>query len=119
MVDRFNGIRGITRGMSNGGESNSQCASCNTCGNTDSSCRSLCQKLKKIDFSLIDTILYLDAYPECKKALAYYHKLKAEREMIIDMLSKKCNTPITNLNNSSEDSWNWVEQPWPWDPSAN
>ncbi len=116
MVDRYNNTKGMFR---NSASNNSSCSSCLSGNSKNSDCAVLQAKLKKIDFSLIDTVLYLDAYPNCKKALAYYHKLKAEREMVVDALSKSCNMPITNFNNSSEDSWSWVDTPWPWDPTAN
>ena len=76
-------------------------------------------RLKKIDFSIIDTVLYLDAYPNCKKALSYYHKLKAEREAVVEALSKSCNMPVTSFENSSEDKWHWIESPWPWEHADN
>ena len=112
MVDRYNNSRGMFRG-------NLGCNRCsdNNCGSPD--CRALQMKLKMIDFSLIDTILYLDAYPNCKKALDHYHKLKAEREMVADAINNSCNMPITSFNNTSECSWNWVDNPWPWDADAN
>lgn len=90
-----------------------------TCGGNGGDCAVLSQKLKAIDFSLIDTVLYLDAYPESKKALAYYHRLKDERKMIVEALSQSCNAPVTNFDNASEDTWYWVEKPWPWESSAN
>ena len=27
--------------------------------------------------------------------------------------------PTTYMDNTSKDSWNWTEGPWPWDPRAN
>ena len=121
MVDRFNGSRGMFRNSMGNHNSCAQgsCNSCNSCDSNGGDCHALYQKLKKIDFSLIDTVLYLDAYPECRKALAYYHKLKKEREAVVEALSTKCNMPITNFNNTSEDTWNWTDTPWPWDPAAN
>lgn len=129
MVDRYNGMRGSFRGSSannNGsscgicgnGNSRLSCRDCSPCGDKGE-CRALKEKLKRVDFSLIDTVLYLDAYPECKAALAYYHKLKAEREKIVEALSKSCNMPVTNFDNASEDTWNWVDKPWPWEACDN
>lgn len=76
-------------------------------------------KLRTIDFSIIDTVLYLDAYPNCKKALSYYHKLKAERESVVEALAKSCNMPMSSFNNASEDKWHWIDSPWPWELADN
>ena len=81
-------------------------------------CKALLKKLQKIDFSIIDTILYLDAYPECKKAKAYYEKLILERAGLREALAGKCKRPVTAFENSG-DSWDWISSPWPWEESAN
>ena len=101
---------------------NSQCdpthgsnaSSCTSGGD----CRALLKKLQRIDFAIVDTILYLDAYPECKKAKAYYDKLIAERASLRDDLAKKCKRPVTPFENASDD-WDWISSPWPWEESAN
>ena len=117
MVDRYN-ARGIFRNSTSNG-----CNSCNTqqsCGCTDKSdCRKLLERLQEVDFSLIDTVLYLDAYPHCSEALCYYHKLKKEREELVHTLAYSCNMPITSYNNASETEWSWTDSPWPWEPCAN
>ena len=83
-----------------------------------SSCKVLNQKLKQIDFALVDTVLYLDAYPECSKALAHYHMLLQQKDEIVRTINEKCG-PITNLDNTSTECWQWVNGPWPWQSEAN
>lgn len=82
------------------------------------SCRALNLKLQQIDFAIVDTVLYLDAYPECSKALSHYHKLLQQKEEIKRAISEKCG-PITIYGNSSTEAWEWVEGPWPWHADAN
>jgi len=77
----------------------------------------LLKKLQKVDFSLVDTVLYLDAYPHCKKALDYYHKLLAERENLIVKLNE-AGVTLNNMSNTS-DTWEWTDSPWPWEFEAN
>ena len=84
----------------------------------DVDCKALMKKLQKIEFSIIDTIIYLDAYPECKKAKEYYDKLIAERGILREALSKKCKRPTTAFENGSDD-WDWISSPWPWEEGAN
>ncbi|MBQ9783765.1 MAG: spore coat protein CotJB [Clostridia bacterium] len=77
------------------------------------------KKLQALDFSIYETVLYLDAYPNSADALSYYHKLVAERDALQRALAETCRMPITNLENASVNSWDWVNGPWPWEASAN
>ena len=125
MVDRYNS-RGICKNnnilgnMSRNSscDGNSSCGN-NSCNNDSNDCRKLRQRLQSIDFSIIDTVLYLDAYPNCAEALNYYHKLKNERKVIVETLAQKCNMPVTSFENASKEHWNWTDAPWPWELSAN
>ena len=82
------------------------------------SCQRLKRKLDTIDFAIVETSLYLDAYPTCRHALDHYHKLVAEREAIVQMINEKCG-PICIRDNKSRTEWNWVSSPWPWEADAN
>ena len=86
-------------------------------GNTTKD-RSLQKRLQELDFSIVDTVLYLDAYPHCHKALEYYHKLVAERDALLEEMAKQ-GTPVTNFENASRKSWDWTNGPWPWELDAN
>ena len=77
----------------------------------------LMNNLRKVDFALVDTVLYLDAYPHCKAAMEYYKKLLKERAVILEKLEKS-GMPLTAMSNYS-DSWNWIDSPWPWEFEAN
>ena len=77
----------------------------------------LIKKLRKIDFAIVDTVLYLDAYPHCKAALEYYKKLVAEREELSKKLSELGN-PMSCMANLG-DGWDWIKSPWPWEYEAN
>ena len=79
--------------------------------------KALLKKLQTVDFSIVDTVLYLDAYPTCQKALAHYHKLLEERAMILKALGE-LGKPINNMSNTAK-SWNWTDSPWPWEYEAN
>ena len=81
-------------------------------------CRGDLQKLRALDFAIQETVLYLDAYPKNKQALAYYHKLIHERNELRAMYEKTCK-PLSIYGNTNHSSWDWVEGPWPWEPDAN
>lgn len=119
MVDRYNG-RGIFRNANN----MTQCSENNECKckqqcSEKSECKKIKERLQKIDFSMIDTILYLDAYPNSCEALKYYHKLKEERQMLAEALAQSCDMPITNFEHAGTDEWVWTDGPWPWESAAN
>ena len=100
MVDRYT-CRGVLRNGVNSMTRNSSCGSNNGYDSNNSEYKNLLHKLQKVDFSLIDTMLYLDMYPHCREALNYYHKLKKEREAIVSVLADKYNKPISSFANSS------------------
>ena len=81
-------------------------------------CRDRKKMLQAIDFALQETVLYLDAYPENRQALEYYHQLIAQRGELMESYERDC-APVTMYGNRSRNSWDWVEGPWPWEPDAN
>ena len=81
-------------------------------------CRERTKMLQALDFAIVETALYLDAYPENRQALEYYHGLLAQREETMEAYEKNCG-PVTMYGNRSRTSWDWVEGPWPWEPDAN
>ena len=81
-------------------------------------CKKQMQVLRALDFAIQETVLYLDAYPECRQALEYYHKLIEMRERVLSSYEKACG-PMTMYGNKSQRSWDWVEGPWPWENEAN
>jgi spore coat protein JB len=77
----------------------------------------LCE-LRKIDFALAETVLYLDAYPHTPEALSYYHKLKERRAELAEEYEKTYG-PLTAMGNMSKNSWDWTNKPFPWEYEAN
>ncbi len=115
MSDTRKSCLGGTARRGLGNQSNK--SGCGCSGKND--CKNLLETLRKIDFSLIDTVLYLDAYPHSSEALAYYHKLKCERDTVTKALSESCNMPQNSFQNASDTQWLWTESPWPWEACAN
>jgi spore coat protein JB len=81
-------------------------------------CAAVMKKLREIDFCLVETVLYLDAYPDHPQALAYYHKLVEERAALMEQYEKSCG-PLSIYGNKSRQSWDWVKAPWPWESDAD
>ena len=88
------------------------------CANTPcSGPRTMMDKLRAIDFALIEINLYLDAYPKCRRAMEQYCKLIRERQKLAETINNSGN-PLTSFENGCGE-WNWVKGPWPWEPDAN
>ena len=75
------------------------------------------ETLRALDFAIVETVLYLDAYPESKEALAYYHTLLGERAQVAAQYEKQ-HGPLTVLDNESATAWEWIQTPWPWEYGA-
>ena len=82
-------------------------------------CKQSMKALQAIDFSMVDTVLYLDAYPESQEALSHYHKLHEEREALLANMAAAGCPPVSAMDSHSKTAWNWVDGPWPWEPDAN
>lgn len=71
------------------------------------------RKIQEVDFSLYETVLYLDAYPDCREALSYYHALVSQRKALMAQYEREVG-PISAFGNVSQNSWDWIKSPWPW-----
>ena len=80
----------------------------------NNSCRALLARIREIDFAIVETALFLDAYPNCKEALAYYKALKQKNEALRNEYNTACG-PLTIYSNECENEWKWVNRPWPWE----
>ncbi len=110
MLNRMNN----NRGMYQRGEQNNP-PPCNSGDKIN--VQKLIKKLQMLDFSIIDTVLYLDAYPNCQKALDYYNRLTTERHEVAVQLAN-AGYPQNILSNKG-DKWVWTSSPWPWEYEAN
>ena len=79
--------------------------------------KELQKKLQKVSFVLVETVLYLDAYPNCEKAKRYYAELKNERHELLKALYES-GMPMSAMM-VKDGEWSWVNGPWPWEYEAN
>lgn len=82
------------------------------------SCERLMDQIRAVDFALYETILYLDVYPHSCDALETYHKLKAQKEAL-HREYEAAHGPLTAFGNQSETTWDWINQPFPWEYDAD
>lgn len=74
--------------------------------------------INEYSFMLDDITLYLNTHPNCQKGLNEYEKYKALRNEV--MAEYEANYgPICKYNVDINNSWDWINQPWPWEGECN
>lgn len=77
----------------------------------------LLRAIQMYDFYLYELNLYLDTHPNDSQALALFKKYTTLKNAAYETYIEKYG-PIT-ADQSSDDKFNWVDDPWPWERSAN
>ncbi|MBP3940417.1 MAG: spore coat protein CotJB [Christensenellaceae bacterium] len=74
----------------------------------------LLQQIAECEFTLVDINLFLDTHPECERALSDYN-CYAQQLAALKKMYEENYGPLHNFgNDTSEGSWKWVTQAWPW-----
>lgn len=76
----------------------------------------LLNKINEVSFAVDDLLLYLDTHPCCEKSLALYRQYSQERKTLMKEYAQ-CYGPLTidDAIYSDKGSWEWMEQPFPWE----
>ena len=75
----------------------------------------LLKKLMAERFAAIDTSLFLDTHPKDKKALDAMKIYVANYRELRDEYEKKFG-PLTSFSvTENQNTWTWINDPWPWD----
>ena len=64
------------------------------------------------DFEVIEANLYLDAYPDCPRAMEYFCAANDRAAYLRKELEDKYG-PLTATSNTGK-TWRWIDSPWPW-----
>ena len=78
----------------------------------------LLRKLAAEDFAVYEVVLYLDGHPDCRHALAYYHRHREIAARLRAEYERKYG-PLTNTASCDAAHFNWIDGPWPWEKEAN
>lgn len=72
--------------------------------------------INEVSFAVVDLSLYLDTHPGDQKALAFFEEVSERRRVALKEYAKH-HGPLTidTANDTDSDSWEWVNQPWPWE----
>lgn len=71
-------------------------------------------KLQMIDFAIIDVAMYLNAYPDNKKALDFLRQLREIRKPIVEEYEAKFG-PLTIFGIDDPNFNTYINGPWPWE----
>lgn len=79
---------------------------------------SLLQKIQSYNFAAYDMLLYLDTHPDDKKAFEMFRELVAKTKSL-KVQYEEANGPLSAYSAAENDSFTWLESPWPWEKEAN
>jgi spore coat protein JB len=80
--------------------------------------KNLLLTIQMYDFYLNDIKLFLDTHPGDATALAYYKQYESLRDKALAEYTQKWG-PITANDSVDTSKFSWVDDPWPWERSAN
>ena len=77
----------------------------------------LLNRINELSFAVQEMILYLDTHPKDQDALAYFREKERARKEALTLYARMYG-PLTidTADDRSSCSWDWVMQPWPWEP---
>jgi spore coat protein JB len=71
--------------------------------------------IDELTFACNDLNQYLDIHPKNENAIKLYNKYREENNKIINEYEKKYGPILLNSNSLSNNPWNWIDMPWPWE----
>lgn len=101
---------------------NNQCNSCNNsrgnscgCSENNSSRESMLNEIMALNFAINDLTLYLDTHPNDSNAIRM-HCEYSERQISLTEEYQRLYGPLTI--NFMSNTWDWIDEPWPWERGA-
>lgn len=85
----------------------------NNCSCQNSSNReTLLNRIMSLNFAVNDLTLYLDTHPNDTKALCMHNEYSQEATKLTEEYQRLYG-PLTI--NFTSDTWDWIDEPWPWE----
>ena len=77
----------------------------------------LLNRINQVSFAVNEMTLFLDSHPDNEEALAYMEEKSALRREALEEYARRFG-PLTidTANDTCSRSFEWVSQPWPWEP---
>ncbi|WP_251859855.1 spore coat protein CotJB [Clostridium sp. Marseille-Q2269] len=71
--------------------------------------------IQEYGFTAVELNLYLDNYPDNRRALEYYNEIHCKLMELTEAYEEKYG-PLWNFGYSkSRFPWKWATEPWPWE----
>lgn len=93
---------------------NSNINSCGCSGNSVSR-ESMLNKIMALNFAINDLALYLDTHPNDQNAIRM-HCEYSEKQISLTSEYQRLYGPLTI--NFISNTWDWIDEPWPWERGA-
>lgn len=81
-------------------------------------CKTLLNQIRALDFALLETGLYLNAYPCEEEAIAYFETTRTARDAAVAEYERHYG-PLKMASGVHDNKWVWTKGPWPWECEAN
>lgn len=79
----------------------------------------LLKNLTILDFVAVDLQLYLDTHPNDKETIEKYNSIIEAADSIRAILEEKRKPIFSFRSLSADESFNWIDNPWPWEKKFN
>ncbi len=76
--------------------------------------KTLLSRIAICDFILTETALFLDTHPNCAEALDFYEKHLEMKKKAAEEYTQKYGM-LKHSDYRGQNTWQWVEGPWPWE----
>ncbi len=87
----------------------------NCCCDNNYNKESLLREIMALNFAVNDLVLYLDTHPNDNRAIRMHNEY-SEKVVKLTALYQEKFGPLTV--NFTSDTWDWIDEPWPWERGA-
>lgn len=78
--------------------------------------KQLLNYINEVSFAVYETLLYLDTHPEDTEAMCFFQtNLKLRKRAMKEYAKQYGPLTIANTADCASASWEWMNQPWPWE----
>lgn len=71
-----------------------------------------------VSFSAHEALLFLDTHPEDREARRFYNEYMKQRKYAMQEYARLYSPLTPDTTMESEQYWEWVLSPWPWEGGA-
>lgn len=78
----------------------------------------LLKQIQCYNFAAYDMLLYLDTHKDDEKAFSMFQSLVKKTNELKKEYEKEYG-PLSQFSAANQDTFNWLDSPWPWEKEAN